>query len=376
MFGAMMQGDRQDFVQYVMHVQVTVAEPKLDTPTPIGNLQYTAPDDPGEAPSAMADAAAAPQAAAEGLRGRRPRRSRRSPRPPVVKSEWDKTPRNAPCPCGQRQEVQALPRPVGLACTDAGLLRRPRRASAPPRRGATRYLRDRRAAGAPARSSRPRLSRPDLWDDPDRGPARSTASCAGVHRRPRALRRARRPASTTPRRCRAGPRGGRRVPRGRDRRRRRRARARSFDELELRALFTGEHDERDAIVRDPLRCGRRRRPGLGRDAAAHVPALGRAPRASTSSSTRSQPGTEAGISLGHVPGQGPLRLRPAAGRARRAPPGAHLAVRRPGASARPPSPSVDGHAVPRGRRRRSRSTRRTCASTPTGRRAPAASTST
>ena len=81
MFGAMMQGIAQDFVKYVMHVQVTVAEPKLDTPTPIGNLQYIgARPTRCEAPSTMAAAARA-QAGAEGAGGRRPRRSRRSPRP-------------------------------------------------------------------------------------------------------------------------------------------------------------------------------------------------------------------------------------------------------------------------------------------------------
>ena len=80
MFGAMMQGIATDFVKYVMHAQVTVAQPKLDTPTPIGNLTYTAPVDPSEAPSTMQDAARA-QAAARVSRPR-PRRWRRSPRPP------------------------------------------------------------------------------------------------------------------------------------------------------------------------------------------------------------------------------------------------------------------------------------------------------
>ena len=50
-----------------------------------------------------------------------------------------------------------------------------------------------------------------------------------------------------------------------------------LDELELRSLFTGEHDEADAICADQRQGRRRRRPGLGRDAAAHVHPLGRAP---------------------------------------------------------------------------------------------------
>ena len=71
---------------------------------------------------------------------------------------------------------------------------------------------------------------------------------------------------------------------------------RAFDELELRSLFTGEYDERRRDLRDPVGRGRGRRAGLGQHAAAHVPALGRAARASTSSSTRCRPGSEAGIS--------------------------------------------------------------------------------
>ena len=50
-----------------------------------------------------------------------------------------------------------------------------------------------------------------------------------------------------------------------------------FDELELRSLFTGEYDERRRHLRDPVGRGRGRRAGLGQHAAAHVPALGRAP---------------------------------------------------------------------------------------------------
>ena len=104
MFGAMMQGIANDFVTYVMHAQVTVAEPKLDTPTPIGNLRYTAPVDPSEAASTMADAARA-QAAAEGVEAP-PEAVEEVVNTPLVKSEWDKTPRNAPCPCGSGKKFK------------------------------------------------------------------------------------------------------------------------------------------------------------------------------------------------------------------------------------------------------------------------------
>jgi preprotein translocase subunit SecA len=104
MFGAMMQGVASDFVKYVMHAQVTVAQPKLDTPTPIGNLQYTAPTDPSEAPSTMAEAARA-QAVADGVEAP-PEAAEEITQAPVVKSDWDKTPRNAPCPCGSGKKFK------------------------------------------------------------------------------------------------------------------------------------------------------------------------------------------------------------------------------------------------------------------------------
>jgi preprotein translocase subunit SecA len=104
MFGAMMQGIATDFVKYVMHAQVTVAQPKLDTPTPIGNLRYTAPTDPSEAPSTM-QAAARAQAAAEGTTA--PEEvAEEVVNTPVVKTDWDKTPRNAPCPCGSGKKFK------------------------------------------------------------------------------------------------------------------------------------------------------------------------------------------------------------------------------------------------------------------------------
>ena len=50
-----------------------------------------------------------------------------------------------------------------------------------------------------------------------------------------------------------------------------------LDLLELRSLFTGEHDDAGVHRADQRQGRRRRRPGLERDAAAHVRALGRAP---------------------------------------------------------------------------------------------------
>jgi preprotein translocase subunit SecA len=104
MFGAMMQGIATDFVKYVMHAQVTVNRPQLQTPVPVSEMTYTAPTDPSEAPSSFADAARA-QAVAEGGEPPAPAPEEVTQRP-VVKSDWDKTPRNAPCPCGSGKKFK------------------------------------------------------------------------------------------------------------------------------------------------------------------------------------------------------------------------------------------------------------------------------
>ena len=56
------------------------------------------------------------------------------------------------------------------------------------------------------------------------------------------------------------------------------AAASSVGELEVRTLLSGEYDEREALVTIRAEAGRRRRRRLRRDAAADVPALGRAAR--------------------------------------------------------------------------------------------------
>ena len=105
MFGAMMQAIASDFVKYVMHAQVTVAEqPTLQAPVPVQDMMYTAPVDPSEAQSPMAAAARA-QAAAEGAEAP-PEAVEEVTQTPVVKSEWEKTPRNAPCPCGSGKKFK------------------------------------------------------------------------------------------------------------------------------------------------------------------------------------------------------------------------------------------------------------------------------
>ena len=128
MFGQMMKGVAQDLVRYVMHVQVTVDQ-QLTAPAigadftstdavadeiaaalpsiggdeaRVQNLQYSAPDDGG---SGGGMAAAARSVAAEGgpvaAVADEP-----ATMVPIVKSEWDKTPRNAPCPCGSGKKFK------------------------------------------------------------------------------------------------------------------------------------------------------------------------------------------------------------------------------------------------------------------------------
>ena len=103
MFGRMMDAIASDFVTYVMHAQVTVAEQPQPEPK-VSNLTYTAPVDPSEAGSNMAAAARA-QAALEGAEAPE-LAAEEITQAPVVKSEWDKTPRNAPCPCGSGKKFK------------------------------------------------------------------------------------------------------------------------------------------------------------------------------------------------------------------------------------------------------------------------------
>jgi preprotein translocase subunit SecA len=143
MFEAMMKGVALDFVRYAMQVQVNVqvqgggggpaavgapvpdgppSEPTADAaPTPeplpvaepalfaaqpeplLQGISYSAPDDSAAggglssavAATAVADGPAAPaqpEVPAANV--------------PVVKSDWDKTPRNAPCPCGSGKKFK------------------------------------------------------------------------------------------------------------------------------------------------------------------------------------------------------------------------------------------------------------------------------
>ena len=128
------------------------------------------------------------------------------------------------------------------------------------------------------------------------------------------------------------------------------------------------------LSRSPCRRRRHREPGLGADAAAHVHALGRDPRLQGRDARRVR-GRRGRHQVRDHPGLRPQCLWLAEDRGRRAPPGAHLAVRFQRAAAHlvlVASRSFRSSTTP------SRSTSRnpTSASTPCARAAPAASTST
>ena len=155
MFGSMMKGIAQDFVRYVMHVQV-VRQDQQPAPAsrcsgPAAGRRPAAPAAPAAQPAAAAMADAGRSGRGRSSRGRaggaadrrcppggpddpephdvvvrhragvraprggcrrrcrrpprsspaRPRREQPKPKQEtVVKDEWAKTPRNAPCPCG------------------------------------------------------------------------------------------------------------------------------------------------------------------------------------------------------------------------------------------------------------------------------------
>jgi preprotein translocase subunit SecA len=109
MFGAMMRGIAQDFVRYVMHVQVV----RQEAPAPIvQNVQQTSSDDSasdGFATAAQAAAASgeiAPELAASAARTATATAPAPAKQQTVVKDEWAKTPRNAPCPCGSGKKFK------------------------------------------------------------------------------------------------------------------------------------------------------------------------------------------------------------------------------------------------------------------------------
>ncbi len=101
MFGEMMHGIAQDFVRYVMHVQVVQQDQQ--TTTVVQNVQTHSSEDAPQGATAMQQAAVA---TAEEDDGAPAVAAEPAPMQPVVKDEWSKTPRNAPCPCGSGKKFK------------------------------------------------------------------------------------------------------------------------------------------------------------------------------------------------------------------------------------------------------------------------------
>ena len=99
MFGQMMVGIAQDFVRYVMHVQVVNEEQPA---VRVQNLVETSSDDvdtDGFTSAALAGGDIDPEMI---------RPAEEAPKKPVVKdaNDWSNTPRNAPCPCGSGRKYK------------------------------------------------------------------------------------------------------------------------------------------------------------------------------------------------------------------------------------------------------------------------------
>ena len=120
MFGEMVARIERDLVRYVMHVQVKQPEDGSDAPAApavgttfqtsvsqepkLTDVQTSGPTDPSAPGGNIADLAGArPQV--EGAPEPVPESTGPS-HTPVVRSEWDKTPRNAPCPCGSGKKFK------------------------------------------------------------------------------------------------------------------------------------------------------------------------------------------------------------------------------------------------------------------------------
>jgi preprotein translocase subunit SecA len=102
MFGALMKGVAQDFVRYVMHVEVVRNDPASQV---VQNVQQTSSDDVQT--SGFASAAQAAAAAGEIDEDTAASASAvATKQAPIVKDEWSKTPRNASCPCGSGKKFK------------------------------------------------------------------------------------------------------------------------------------------------------------------------------------------------------------------------------------------------------------------------------
>ena len=102
MFGALMKGIAQDFVKYVMRVQVIRNDQASQRAQTVQNVQTSSAEDVERTPKTSRSAPAA-RAVMPGAEGAAPAKQGT-----VVNSadDWSKTPRNAPCPCGSGKKYK------------------------------------------------------------------------------------------------------------------------------------------------------------------------------------------------------------------------------------------------------------------------------
>ena len=93
LFGQLMRLLGQDFLRYVMRIQVTTTD-ESERPT---DVAATGPDDPVTGAAAVAAAAGAPARVEESTPQRQVQK---------INTEWEATPRNAPCPCGSGRKFK------------------------------------------------------------------------------------------------------------------------------------------------------------------------------------------------------------------------------------------------------------------------------
>ena len=103
MFGAMMTGIAQDFVKYVMHVQVVQNTEAPAAAPAVQNVQTSSSDDDdaGGFDRAARAAVAEGELPAEALPPQQTAKQQT-----IVKDDFSKTPRNAPCPCGSGKKFK------------------------------------------------------------------------------------------------------------------------------------------------------------------------------------------------------------------------------------------------------------------------------
>ncbi|MCP3853591.1 MAG: preprotein translocase subunit SecA [Actinomycetia bacterium] len=110
MFTDMMHGIAQDFVKYIMHVQVVRPPEEAKAEPAVEDVSYSAPEDPSTRSIADAigqgDASAPVVGEAVKAAPATVKANETAPAQPVVKTEEEQTPRNAPCPCGSGKKFK------------------------------------------------------------------------------------------------------------------------------------------------------------------------------------------------------------------------------------------------------------------------------